>query len=107
MILHPSGEPWQMPQSLLEHSQFHSYLIPGIILLLANGVLSFLALTSVLFRWHGYRWCVAFQGCVLGVWIVVEMAMLRMATWAHSFYGFVALALIVLGLALRREECAA
>jgi hypothetical protein len=107
MILHPSGEPWQMPQSFLEHSPFHSYLIPGITLLLANGLLSFMALAAVLRRRHGYSAWVLFQGCVLGGWIVVEMAMLRMAMWAHYFYGAVALILIVLGLELRREERAA
>ena len=40
LLLHPAGEPWGMPLSLLRHSPFHSYLVPGIILLMANGLLS-------------------------------------------------------------------
>jgi hypothetical protein len=40
LILHSTGEPWTMPQTSLQHSPFHSYLVPGIILLLANGLLS-------------------------------------------------------------------
>ena len=40
MILDPAGEPCRSPQSLLQYSPFHSYLIPGIILLVANGFLS-------------------------------------------------------------------
>jgi hypothetical protein len=41
VFLHPAGEPWAMPQTLLQYSLFHSYLIPEIILLVANGLLSF------------------------------------------------------------------
>jgi hypothetical protein len=40
MLRHPNDEPWHMLQSLLQYSPFHSYLIPGIILLAANGLLS-------------------------------------------------------------------
>ena len=40
MLVHPSDEPWAMPQNVLQYSPFHSYLIPGIILLVANGFLS-------------------------------------------------------------------
>ena len=40
LLLHPTDEPWAMPQSLLRYSPFHSYLVPGIILLVANGLLS-------------------------------------------------------------------
>ena len=40
LIVNPGGEPWSMPQSLLQYSPFRSYLVPGIILLVANGLLS-------------------------------------------------------------------
>lgn len=40
MTLDPAGEPCRLSQSLLQYSPFHSYLIPGIILLVANGFLS-------------------------------------------------------------------
>ena len=31
LIVNPGGEPWSMPQSLLQYSPFRSYLVPGII----------------------------------------------------------------------------
>jgi hypothetical protein len=46
MLLLHTGEPLMMPQSLLRYSPFHSYLIPGIILLLANGILSLWVLSD-------------------------------------------------------------
>jgi len=90
-----------MPLSLLQYSPFHSYLIPGLILLFANGLLALWILRLV---WrqqrHAGLWTV-FQGCVLLGWLVVECAMLRLVMWLHFVYGAVALVLIVAGLVLR------
>jgi hypothetical protein len=104
MIVDPSGQWMHMPLSLLAHSPFHTFLIPGIVLLLANGVLSLLVLLATARRWPPYPWGVALQGCILTGWIVVEVILLRMAMWAHYLYGAIGLALIVLGLVLAREN---
>ncbi len=103
LILDPSGQLMHMPLSLLEHSPFHTFLIPGNILLLANGVLSQLMLYATARRWPRYAEGVALQGCILTGWIVVEIILLRMAMWAHYVYGAIGLVLIVLGLVLARE----
>jgi hypothetical protein len=103
LILYPQGDLLHMPLSLLEHSPFHSFLIPGIILLLANGVLSFVALYQVV-RWRkGYGWWVAFQGCVISGWIIVEVIMFRAVAWLHLLYIAVGVILIASGLAQVRE----
>jgi hypothetical protein len=104
MIVDPSGQWMRMPLSLLEHSPFRTFLIPGIILLLANGVLSLLVLVATVRRRPQYAWGVALQGCILTGWIVVEVVLLRMAMWAHYLYGGIGLALIVLGLVLARKN---
>ncbi|MDR3726348.1 MAG: hypothetical protein P4K86_04825 [Terracidiphilus sp.] len=104
MILDPSGRMMHMPLSLLEHSPFHTFLIPGIILLLANGVLSLVVLVAAARRWPRYAWAVALQGCILTGWIVVEVILLHLLIWAHYVYGAIGLALIVLGLVLARES---
>ena len=101
MILHPGGSAF-MPLTLLDHSPFHSYLIPGIVLLAANGVLSLAVLWLVLMRnsYHGL-WIVL-QGAVLLVWLVIECWMLRTVVWLHWFYAALALVLIFAGSVLRR-----
>jgi len=43
----------------------------------------------------------ALQGCVLLGWLVVECWMIRAVGGAHYFYTAIAIALIVLGLAMR------
>jgi uncharacterized membrane protein len=102
MIADPGGRPIGMPQSLLQYSPFHSFLIPGIILLTANGLLALWVLWMAFSRRNYYGWWTAMQGCVLLVWLVVECLMLRLVVWPHYLYGAVAVGLIAAGLALRR-----
>jgi hypothetical protein len=104
LIAQANGEPFTLPQSLLQHSPFHSYLIPGIILFVANGLLGLLVLWLTIRRHPGYGWWVTAQGCVLLGWLIVEMVMLRIAAWAHGFYGLVGLALIVTGMTITRDR---
>ena len=100
LLLHPAGKPWAMPQTLLQHSPFHSYLVPGIILLVANGLLSWWVLWLTLRRHSGYGWWVIAQGAVLLGWLITEVVMLRLVVWPHYLYGAAALALMVAGIAL-------
>lgn len=104
MLMHPTGEPWQMPQKLLQHTPFSSYLVPGIILLAANGLLSLWVLWLTVRKLPRYGWWVTAQGCVLSGWLTVEMAMLRLVVWPHYVYGAVALALVAAGIALASER---
>ena len=103
MLLDPHGQPMQLPQSLLEHSPFDSFLIPGLILLGMNGLLSLAVLVLTLRRRRGYGLWTAAQGCILFGWLTVECVMLRMVGWPHYVYGAVALGLVVSGLTLRSD----
>jgi hypothetical protein len=104
LIVDPSGKLMRMPMSLLDHSPFHSFLIPGMILLLSNGLLSLAIMAMAIRRSSHYGWWVAFQGCVLTGWITVEVIMMRAAVWPHYLYWGIGLALIALGLMLTREN---
>lgn len=105
LISDPRGNPWGvMPQSLLQHSPFDSYFIPGIVLLAANGILPLLVLWPLLSQKPRYGLWVALQGFVLMGWLIVECVMVRVVIWAHYMYGAVALALILSGLALRLSK---
>jgi len=102
MILWPHQMQWNLlPVSVLQHSPFHSFLIPGIILLFANGLLAFWVLWLVVARRSSYALWTVLQGCVLLGWLVVECWMIRAVGAAHYFYAAIAVALIVLGFAMR------
>ncbi len=104
MMLNPHGNPLGMPQSLLQHTPFHSYLIPGVLLLAANGLLSLWGLWLVLARSPRYGLWAVCQGCVLLGWLSVECWMLRIVIWPHYLYGIVALVLITSGFRLRHAS---
>ena len=103
LIVDPSGKLMRMPMSLLDHSPFQSFLIPGIILLLSSGLLSLAVMVMAIRRSSHYGWWVAFQGCVLTGWITVGVIMMRTAAWPHYVYWGIGLVLIALGLMLTRE----
>lgn len=103
LIMNPNGEPWTMPQSLLQYSPFRSYLVPGIILLVANGLLSVWALWLTVSKRPGYGWWVIVQGVVSLGWLIVECAMLRLIVLPHYLYGAVAMALVIPGIVIVRR----
>lgn len=108
LILSPSGKWMGMPLSLLEHSPFPDFLIPGILLFVVLGLLPVLLIywmvrkTNCLaaerlnffsdMRWQ-WSFCI-YLGFALIIWIQIEMIYLQVVHWLHTFYMFYAIALI-------------
>ena len=92
-----------MPTSLLQYSPFHSFLIPGLILLATNGLLPLWIYLRVKRRQPLCGLWTAFQGCLLFGWMTVECVMLRMLVWPQVFYFVIALLLIIFGFLLNRR----
>ena len=92
-----------MPQSLLQYSPLHSFLIPEIIRFSAIGLLSCWVLWLTVQRQPGYGWWVALEGCVLLGWLTVEAVIAQNRDVAQVFYAVVALVLIVSGMLLVRK----
>lgn len=103
--LHGSTPP--MPLSLLQHSPFHSYLVPGVILLCGNGFLPAFVLTQVMKCKPMHGLWVGAQGCVLLGWIVAQCVLLRMVNGLQVSYGIIAIVLILCGVALREARSSA
>ncbi len=104
LLLDPYGSPLSMPQSMLANSPFHSYLVPGLVLLVCNGLLSLIIFLAVARRQKTYGRWIFVQGIILAVWLLVEIAVLRFMVWAHWFYGAVACLLLTCGWLLRNES---
>lgn len=96
-ITDPSGGSLGMDLSLLEHSPFTNYLIPGIILLIANGMMSFVVVVMIFLKVKIYPLAIIFQGCILFGWISIQVIMLRKVAGLHIALWLVALLLIVTG----------
>lgn len=100
----PDGSGLDMPVSFLEHTPFSNYLIPGIVLFVANGLLSLVVVFFVLTKSVHYIKLTMLQGFVLTGWIMVQMIMLQTVNYLHIILGSVGVLLIVSGLLLSRRN---
>lgn len=104
MIAYPDGSANGISLRYLEHSPFADYLIPGIILVASNGVLSLMVFVALILNVRHHSWWVMGQGIVLCGWIQVQMIMLREVNFLHISFGAIGIALIFLGRYLGRFE---
>ena len=104
-IQDPTGSSLGLPQGWIESTMFGSYLIPGIYLLVMNG-LAMIAVAALSIRRHWIApWLTGALGVGLIIWIAVEIGTLpetMVLTWVFLAIGF-ALGFIAL-FWLRRTE---
>jgi hypothetical protein len=112
MLLDPSGRLLQASTDMLQGSPFRNFLVPGIVLLLFNGVIPLVAAVGLilrkpaaplpwlpLFKTRHWAWTLALaSGIILSTWIAVQIAMI--GYWSEfpiqAFYGGLGLVIIVL-----------
>ncbi|MGG9972533.1 hypothetical protein ACQ33O_12135 [Ferruginibacter sp. SUN002] len=97
LMMHPDGSSIHLPLKLLEGSPFHSYLIPGIILFVVNGVLSMLVLFTLLFNNDNASEYTMLQGVLLAGWILVQTVLIQTVEPMHLIMAGVGIALVILG----------
>lgn len=112
LIISPSGKLMGMPLSMLDHSPFKSFLIPGIILFLFLGIAPLLLIIALLkksaskiaerinfFKDMHWSWSYTiYMGFTLIFWIQIEMMFLSAVSWLHTFYMFLAVVIIFVAL---------
>ena len=76
-ILDPSGHKMGMSVSYIKDSPFNSYLIPGIVLLIVNGLMNFIAAYFVFKKKPSASLLVIIQGILLSGWIVIQVIMVK------------------------------
>lgn len=109
LMLFPRGEHFDMPLSLLRHTPFDDFFIPGFILFISLGVLPFAAALGMIMKWdvpafeliNYYRrrhWSWTFSyytGIMLIIWIDVQVMMIREVDPLHLVYSLLGLAIIM------------
>jgi len=112
LIVSPSGDLLKMPLSLIEKSPFRSYLIPGIILFSVLGLAPSLLVFALIkkpkwifaeqinfFKDMHWSWTFSiYAGFALIIWLQLEMQFLQSVYWVHTFYMFLAIAIIFVAL---------
>ena len=111
-IIAPDGHLIGMPLSLLKASPFTDFMIPGITLFILLGVvpcgLTFAlvkkpasAIAEKLNCYTDMHWC--WTGCIYTAfiligWIQLEMVFIQAVSWLHTFYLFIAAAILFVAL---------
>jgi hypothetical protein len=105
LITDPSGSKLQIPISFLEQSPFQSYLIPGIILLIVNGVFSFITFSAIFLNTKNYQWFIIIQGILLCGWIIMQIILLHIFyAPLHATFLIIGACLIICGWYMKRTE---
>lgn len=97
LISHPDGSSLQMPLSMLATTPFTNFLIPGVILFVANGLFSMAVLSSLLLKKRYSALLIIGQGVVLFSWICIQVVLIRGVHALHFIFGGIGLALITCG----------
>lgn len=108
LFLSPDGSAFGMPLSLLEHAGFRSFRIPGLILLVVNGLFPLVSAVAILRRLPWAAHSVMAVGVLLVGWISIQVALLQsFDAPLHGTYLLLGLVIAALGLALRRTSVGA
>lgn len=101
LITDPTGEVLRMSPGLLEHSPFKNFLIPGIILFVANGLVSLMIALAAARKWKYYEQLIFIQGSILTGWIIIQAMMLQTVNFLHLLFGAIGIWLCVFGIVLK------
>ena len=104
LVKDPSGSALGVPLSLLEGSPFTDFLIPGIFLLVVNGIGSMIG-AGLSFTRRRYAQEIAIVlGVILVAWIVIQVVIIRSFSWLHILYFILGVVELVIGLYIRRHR---
>ena len=104
LISHPDGSSIHMSIDWLKHSPFDNYLIPGIILFIANGIASIIVLFALLFNYPKYSWLIIAEGAILTGWIIIQIQLIQTVYFLHFIMGGTGILLIISGYILLRID---
>lgn len=104
LITHTDGSGLGMTLDLLKGSPFSNYLIPGIVLFVANGLFGFFVFFSLVFRFRSVAFLIIAQGAILLGWIIIQIFMIQTFDPLHVIMGTTGIALIVFGWLLKSPK---
>jgi hypothetical protein len=98
----PSGNGLGMMTDYLKHSPFNDFLLPGIILFIANGILSIATAVIAIKKIRFYPSLISFQGCIVLGWIVIQLLFIRFFHPLHLITAVIGIALMVISTLLEK-----
>jgi hypothetical protein len=103
LVSDPSGTKMHVPLELLINSPFNNYLIPGLVLLIVNGVGNVLAGIVTFFRTRYTGNPAIFLGMFLTLYIAIEVWFIGLLNFSQPLYFILGLVELLLGLKLSKS----
>ncbi len=97
LMTFPDGSGFGLPLSILQHSPFTDFFLPGLILFVFNGLCSIAVLAALWLNRAQYPWLVIGQGAILVGWIGIQILLIRGTGTLHWIFGGIGLLLMVSG----------
>jgi len=103
LLMDTTGKMVGFPPGWIEATPFGSYLLPGIYLLLVNG-LGMLILAGLTFLRHWTApWLTGILGVGLMIWIGVQLVVMPETSFLQAMFGAIGIVLAVIGVAWLRR----
>lgn len=102
LVRDPSGAAIGLPSAWIEASPFGTYLVPGLYLLLVNGVGMLVLAGLTLARHPASPWLTGVLGMGLIIWILVQIAVLPEVSPLQAAFGAIGVVLVGLSVAWLR-----
>ena len=102
LILEPNGSNLGMSLEMLKYSPFSDFLIPGIVLLIVNGIGSIAGSVLTFKRFHYAAEIAITLGSFLVAWIIVQVYWIHSFHWLHALYLSLGIIELILGWSLRK-----
>jgi hypothetical protein len=102
LILEPSGANLGMTVEMLSHSHFSDYLIPGLVLLIVNGLGNIAGCISSFKIFHYASEIALVLGSFLVAWILIQVYWIHTFHWLHGLYIILGIIELAIGLLLRK-----
>lgn len=99
----PSGQKMGMSTAYLASSPFSTYLIPGWILLVVNGLMNVIAAAACIIRSKHYPFFVILQGILLSGWIIIQVILVKDLNVLHYSMLSIGLLLTFCGIILQKH----
>ena len=104
LVIDPSGSALGVPLSFLEGSPFPDFLVPGIFLLVVNGVGSLIGAGFSFTRRRYAQETAIVLGALLVAWIVIQVIIIGSFSWMHVLYFILGVVELGIGLYIRRRR---
>jgi hypothetical protein len=100
-MVDPWGRKVGIATTILRHSPFSNFFIPGLILFVVIGITSLLTALAVIVKIRHHRNFIFLEGCILSGWIGIQIVMLHLFHPLHFLMGMFGVLLVAISIKLR------